>query len=769
MATIYEGTQREQDQVDERIDPEILRALGLDDVVDLDYSEYKTLLKERLAANRMNTSQKAREDSAELDEKILKEFKRVRAETGRFRVKNDRVSFQKILPGTATGGGGGGAIVPNITFQQQQPAQEQEVQQPQQEQGLNEFLTSVVAPSLTRIESSLLAILENLTGTQKAEEKAANKARVAGEKAKKREKENRFEGLGDMAKKAAGIAKKVFSPLSDIFGKIFNFLSNVLTGFLVLKLLDYIKDPRKLFVDIGNLFIMFLNTVLRIIGNIIFLPFNFLIDGLNTGMTMFEDAINNTIGKIPGVPKLDLPDIPKLEIPEIPLIPYPKEEKSPPKKQEKAPKVPAAAMSEGGQVRSDTGQRVSGAGSDTQLVVLQPGEFVMSKGAVDTFGVDTMMDMNAAGGGNNMPRMAMVQNVGSVKAMQNGGLVGDPPQRASFPNTRKGGADFAKAMRDYKVTISQADPKETQVSPTESITGNSTPKKGKYGSAHLKAYAMKNGITDPTELAMFMAQMSHESGSFRYDTEIASGEKYETGTATGKVLGNTQPGDGPRFKGRGYIQLTGRWNYGHFGKLVGVDLISNPELAADPDIAAAIAVRFYKDRVDREAARRGDVKGATLGINPGLNGLADRQRRFDMYMKGETPEGDVKGMPSAGDMSELRNMSSQSVQTPQQQSQQQSQQLRSGTPETTKVFEKPDYEGGSLPVVTAQPKKTPPQPPLVSGQSGEGKVPVLAAGSNNTTPTSSSDSSGSNSPMFSPLDMKNPDLIVVKAIYNIVG
>ena len=63
---------------------------------------------------------------------------------------------------------------------------------------------------------------------------------------------------------------------------------------------------------------------------------------------------------------------------------------------------------------------------------------------------------------------------------------------------------------------------------------------------------MKNGITDPTELAMFIAQMSHESGSFRYDTRDPSGEvrDYENG----KVLGNTQPGDGPRFKGRGYIQ-----------------------------------------------------------------------------------------------------------------------------------------------------------------------------------------------------------------------
>ena len=160
MATIYEGTQREQDLVDERIDPEILRALGLDDVVDLDYSEYKTLLKERLVQNRMNTDQKARENSADLDEKILNEFKRVKSETGRFRVKNDRISFQKMLPG-----GVGGSMTPNIT-PVTPPEQEQTVEPPQ-EQGLNEFLSGVVAPSLTRIESSLLYILENLTGQEK--------------------------------------------------------------------------------------------------------------------------------------------------------------------------------------------------------------------------------------------------------------------------------------------------------------------------------------------------------------------------------------------------------------------------------------------------------------------------------------------------------------------------------------------------------------------------------------------------------------------------
>ena len=206
-----------------------------------------------------------------------------------------------------------------------------------------------------------------------------------------------------------------------------------------------------------------------------------------------------------------------------------------------------------------------------------------------------------------------------------------------FYNATVEDSSLPGTYQEYKSNFEASSPQST----TSSGGG------GVYGSEHIRSYAMKHGITDPTELAMFMAQMSHESGSFRHDTEIASGEKYETGTATGKVLGNTQPGDGPRFKGRGYIQLTGRWNYEHFGKKVGVDLIANPELAADPDVAAAIAVQFYKDRVDRSAAKRGDVAGATKGINPGLNGLKDRQRRFDIYMSGGTPEGDVKGSSSS--------------------------------------------------------------------------------------------------------------------------
>ena len=148
-----------------------------------------------------------------------------------------------------------------------------------------------------------------------------------------------------------------------------------------------------------------------------------------------------------------------------------------------------------------------------------------------------------------------------------------------------------------------------------------------YGEAHIMDYARSRGIKGK-ELASFMGQMSHESGNFRYATEIDSGEKYEGR----KVLGNNEPGDGPRFKGRGYIQLTGRWNYGHFGDKIGVDLVNNPALAARPDVAAKIAVQYWMDRVNRDAARRGDVVETTRGINDGLNGLKDRKTKTARYM-----------------------------------------------------------------------------------------------------------------------------------------
>lgn len=84
--------------------------------------------------------------------------------------------------------------------------------------------------------------------------------------------------------------------------------------------------------------------------------------------------------------------------------------------------------------------------------------------------------------------------------------------------------------------------------------------------------------------------------------------KYEPGTKIGKNLGNTKPGDGYRFRGRGYVQLTGRTNYERMGKILGIDLAGNPDLALEPAIAANILF----EGMTTGKSFRGDFTGKSL-------------------------------------------------------------------------------------------------------------------------------------------------------------
>lgn len=129
-------------------------------------------------------------------------------------------------------------------------------------------------------------------------------------------------------------------------------------------------------------------------------------------------------------------------------------------------------------------------------------------------------------------------------------------------------------------------------------------------------------ITTPERRAAFLAQLAHESGQLKYMEEIASGSAYEGRSD----LGNTQPGDGTRYKGRGPIQLTGRANYAAASKALGVDLVNNPERAADPDVAFRIATWYWDSRNLNSFADRGDFSSITYRINGGYNGAADRNQ-----------------------------------------------------------------------------------------------------------------------------------------------
>jgi putative chitinase len=147
--------------------------------------------------------------------------------------------------------------------------------------------------------------------------------------------------------------------------------------------------------------------------------------------------------------------------------------------------------------------------------------------------------------------------------------------------------------------------------------------------APLAAAMTANQIISPLRQAHFLAQLGHESGSLRYTTELASGAAYE-----GRLdLGNTHPGDGPRFKGRGLIQITGRTNYTNYGKDRGNNYVTglNPHLlATDPHIAADCSGWFWATRHLNELADKDDLVAITKRINGGTNGLGDRSRRLKL-------------------------------------------------------------------------------------------------------------------------------------------
>ena len=133
------------------------------------------------------------------------------------------------------------------------------------------------------------------------------------------------------------------------------------------------------------------------------------------------------------------------------------------------------------------------------------------------------------------------------------------------------------------------------------------------------------GITSYLREAAFLAQLAHESAELRYMEEIASGAAYE-GRAN---LGNTQPGDGKRYKGRGPIQLTGRANYTRYGGLLGLDLVNDPTIAATKEVGFRIAGQFWKLNGLNELADQQQFKAITKRINGGYNGLDDRIKYYD--------------------------------------------------------------------------------------------------------------------------------------------
>lgn len=149
------------------------------------------------------------------------------------------------------------------------------------------------------------------------------------------------------------------------------------------------------------------------------------------------------------------------------------------------------------------------------------------------------------------------------------------------------------------------------------------------------------GATTPLREAMWLAQIAHETDQFHYSHEVWGPTpqqlRYEPPSPVATKLGNTEAGDGFRYRGRGWFEITGRRNYARASAALGLPFVEQPELAEDPRYAALLAAWYWRNAEDRNGvvhdlntfADRADVAGCTLVVNGGLTGIESRQHYYE--------------------------------------------------------------------------------------------------------------------------------------------
>lgn len=219
--TLYEGV-RETDLVNEDIDETILRALGLEDVFDIDYGTYRTLLKERMMADRMGQKMDAGEAEA-----ITEEFKRIKGKVGRFRIKKQKVETGNIA--SPTGGGSGSAGMKNfLALKGDAP------EAPAQEAPKENFT------KINSILDEILSTIKNLFNFERD-----NERRRQQEEGKKRKqgREDKLEGGSGIAKALKNVGKEILKPLQGPLDYILNWIKYTFLGTVIRPLLEWFGNP----------------------------------------------------------------------------------------------------------------------------------------------------------------------------------------------------------------------------------------------------------------------------------------------------------------------------------------------------------------------------------------------------------------------------------------------------------------------------------------------------------------------------------------------
>lgn len=443
----YEGT-RGTDLVDEEIDERILKLLGLEDIFDLDYDTYASLLRGWAIEARMKGTSVSTEES----ELVTEEFKRVKRKVGRFKINKKKVDRGGVPPLKSAKN-----FITGATEPPQKLLPPAGTQKPKRKASLEENIAAI-----RKSLESILNLMENQFSMLRKQIETDRRAR---ERSTRDERENKLEaGI----KKTMALAKRVLAPALSLLDRIINFITTVLIGRALIKLMDWLADPNNQ---------KKLDSLLRFVGDwwpsilaawVIFAtPLGKLIRtvlGGITKLTMFmaRKGIPKLLGIIrknpyaaaalaagvgAGIAATQLGGNREKLAEDDPNIIKPGDSKTPSGSQLRNEEVMQRGMpafagggrisryskggkmlpsrrtqnSSAGKITGSTGRRIRGAGKDTQLVAAQPGEVVISKKAVDKFGAPFFLNLNKMGGGTNMPTYSKFSD---IQFAQGGGQIG---------------------------------------------------------------------------------------------------------------------------------------------------------------------------------------------------------------------------------------------------------------------------------------------------------------------------------------------------------
>ena len=448
---VYEPT-RDEELVDEEVDERILNILGLDDTVGIDYGTYKTLLKEKMVAGRMADSQMPTEEV----ELLTNEYKRVKSETGRFKIRKKKISVESFTEEpqkaeTKPQKAQVTPLLPGVNLKREEEEKEEQKEEDKKQtdsiEDLKTFVERSLVPALSKIEKNLEGIISTIEKQVELESKQEKKERIAAEKTKKRVREEKSETPKE--NKFAKTLDKITKPVKGFIERIIEILSSFLIGSGLLRLIDILKDPMGYLdriVDWANGIIKGIEDQIKKLITPFYDSVNFVISQINNIGQNIEDTLNSVrrlFGQQPDdniftpidpvkIPDTILPRIPDPNPKTGPNAKNPQQSSSQSSQPQPSSSQPAQQLAGGGEViniqnisyqgggdvNKDSGITITGMGPDTQLIAAQPGEIVMSKKAVDAYGADTLLSMNKEAGGTNIPKF------GKIKGFQGGGQVG---------------------------------------------------------------------------------------------------------------------------------------------------------------------------------------------------------------------------------------------------------------------------------------------------------------------------------------------------------